>query len=53
VFLLSRRQVWVKIDKADGRQFNIHIAGKCSRDPAGLEKDMKRIRQKLQPGGES
>lgn len=50
VYLFSRRQVWVKIDKAQGRNVQISMAGKCSRDPAGLEREMKKIWEKLQPG---
>lgn len=49
VFLFSRRQVWVKIDRGDGGKTLISIAGKCSRDPAGLDREIKEIRSIMQP----
>lgn len=50
VYLLSRRQVWVRVEKVDGRKARVSIAGRCSRDPAGLDRDMKRIWEKLESG---
>jgi len=50
VFLFSRRQVWVKIEE-DKRKTRLSIAGKCSRDPAGLEREIKRIVKILKPEG--
>lgn len=52
VYLFSHRQVWVKMDQEDGRKVRVGIAGKCSRDPAGLERELRKIRKMLQPGGE-
>jgi cytochrome c biogenesis protein len=50
VFLFSRRQVWVKIDMREGRRALISIAGRSSRDQAGLERELKKVLGSLQPG---
>lgn len=53
VYLFSRRQVWVRIEQGEGRKVRVSMACKCSRDPSGLERDMKKIWEKLQPGGDA
>lgn len=50
VFLFSRRQVWVKIE-GDNRKSQLSMAGKSSRDQAGLEREIKRIWKILLPEG--
>ena len=42
VFFFSHRQVWVRVE-GKGGQSRVSIVGRCSRDPAGLSRDMDAI----------
>ena len=41
IFTLPRRQVWIRVEQ--GKKTKISVAGRSSRDPAGLEREIGRI----------
>ena len=42
VFFFSHRQIWIRVE-GKGGQSRVSIVGRCSRDPAGLSRDMDAI----------
>lgn len=43
VYLTSRRQIWIRIEQGKKGRTRISVAGRSNRDPAGLEREKKKI----------
>jgi cytochrome c biogenesis protein len=50
IYLMSRRQVWAKIENIGSGKVRVRVAGKSSRDPVGLERELKRVMEAIRQG---
>ncbi len=50
IYLISRRQVWAKIENIGSGKVRVRVAGKSSRDPVGLEREIKRVMEAVRQG---
>jgi len=50
IYLMSRRQIWAKIENIGSGKVRVRVAGKSSRDPVGLEREIKRVIEAVRQG---